>query len=180
MGSVPAVSPIVEQTGNSTTVVLQPAGLPAPEAAGVDRVEPEVVHELLSNGLCVLVDVRDDDRVAGLIDGSVHVPAIAEIPFPERVPELVKQLNGARSVIFTCQYSRHRAPQCAGWYREQADPAQHVGILTGGFRGWEAKGLPVVDPAATAKESNIADETALRHGHRFIQQYGRSQGTSPQ
>lgn len=167
------LSPDVTATSGNTTI-MQPANLPLPQAEGVDRVEPEVVHELLSNGLCLLVDVRDDDRAAGLIDGAVHVPAIADVPFPDKVPELVKQFAGVRSVIFTCQYSRHRAPQCAGWYRDQADPNQHVGILTGGFRGWEAKGLPVLDPAQSAKESNQADETALRHGHRFVQQYGRS------
>jgi len=46
-------------------------------------------------------------------------------------------------IIFHCQYSAHRAPQCANWYREQAVQSQRVAIMDGGFRGWEATGLPV-------------------------------------
>lgn len=157
------------QTQQNGGVVL---AAPNPEAMGVDTLEPQQVSDLLRSGSCILVDVRDDDRAAGLIDGAVHVPAIDQIPFTDKVPDLVRKFSAVGCVVFTCQYSRHRAPQCAGWYRDAADERQRVGILKGGFRGWEAQGFPVASPAATRSVQNKADATALMHGQRFIQQYG--------
>merc|ERR1719263_1302295 len=104
----------------------------------------------------MLVDVRGDDRSAGLIHGAVHVPAIDKVMFPVRVPDLVKCFEQENLVVFTCQYSAHRAPQCANWYREKADPAQRVGILSGGFRGWEAVGMPVSHGAVSNEQSAAA------------------------
>lgn len=133
--------------------------------------EPEVAWEYLQNQACILVDVRGDDRAAGLIEGSVHVPAIDATPFPNKVPGLVQQYQNANLVIFTCQYSAHRAPQCANWYREKADPRQRVGILSGGFRGWEGEGLPVQTPAS-AEGAKSADEFAMKQGVQFVKHYG--------
>lgn len=152
----------------------QPEELPVtgkfgvPTFSGVDIVEPVAVHSLLKSGDCLLVDVRDEDRAAGLIEGSVHVPAIDTVPFPDKVPELIQRFAQWSCVLFTCQYSRHRAPQCASWYREQADPAQRVGVLSGGFRGWEAHGLPIVQSNATTAEAQAADEIATKHGQHFV------------
>jgi len=138
-----------------------------PLAAGVERLEPEMVFNLLKNASCVLVDVRGEDRAAGLIEGAVHVPAIdAAAPFASRVPDLVRRWKSQSLVVFTCQYSAHRAPQCANWYREQADPRQRVAILSGGFRGWEGSGLPVQDAMGTNRAG--ADAYAIQAGNHFV------------
>jgi len=137
-----------------------------PTEPGVEQLEPELVHQLLLVNGCVLIDVRDEDRAAGLIDGAVHVPAVAKTCFADRVPELVQQLQYESVVVFTCQYSAHRAPRCANWYREQAPPSQRVAVLKGGFRGWEATGLPVVQPDAAV--TAWADGHALKQGINFV------------
>lgn len=114
-----------------------------PLTSGVERLDPAIVQELLRSGSCVLVDVRGDDRACGTIDGAINVRAIDKVPFNARVPDLVQSWKHHPLIIFHCQYSAHRAPQCANWYREQAAQSQRVAIMDGGFRGWEASGLPV-------------------------------------
>lgn len=114
-----------------------------PLTPGVERLDPTIVQELLRSGSCVLVDVRGDDRACGTIEGAINVKAIDTVPFNARVPELARSWKHHPLIIFHCQYSAHRAPQCANWYREQAAQGQRVAIMDGGFRGWEATGLPV-------------------------------------
>lgn len=118
-----------------------------PTIAGITHFDPITVHNLLAENKCLLVDLRGDDRASGLIEGAVHEQAISTVPFKCRVPDLCRRWAHNPIVIFTCQYSAHRAPQCANWYREKAHPRQRVGILSGGFRGWESVGLPVVAQA---------------------------------
>jgi len=139
-----------------------------PTVAGVEHIEPKTVARLVQEHKCLLVDLRGDDRASGLIEGAVHVPAIDTVPFVAKVPELVRQWADQRLVIFTCQYSAHRAPQCANWYRAQASPLQHVAILSGGFRGWESEGLPVQSLAST-ETAQKADEVAMQLGTHFVQ-----------
>merc|ERR1719491_974850 len=129
------------QTSSSSKFQVLPHTVPL--AAGVDRLDPVIVQQLVRSGQCILVDVRGEDRSAGTIEGSVHVPAIDAVPFASKIPDLVRQWANQPLVIFHCQYSAHRAPQCANWYREQAPEHQRVAILDGGFRGWESLGLPV-------------------------------------
>jgi len=124
---------------------------------------------------CMLVDVRGEDRAAGLIDGAVYEPAIDTVPFTSKVPDLVNRWRGESLVIFTCQYSAHRAPQCANWYREKADPQQRVAVLTGGFRGWEAQGLPVKALATSAMEAQAADKFAREQGAQFVRTVQQAQ-----
>jgi len=134
---------------------------------GVEHLAPEVVQELLQSQQCVLIDLRGEDRAAGLIEGSVHVQAIDNVPFTWKVPELVKQYEDQGLVVFTCQYSAHRAPQCANWYREKASPSQRVAILTGGFRCWEGVGLPV-QTLADAEIAKASDAVAMQLGLQFV------------
>jgi len=133
---------------------------------GVEHLEPQIVFELLQCRACILVDLRGEDRSSGLILDAVHEPAIDKIPFKTKVPDLVRKWAREPLVIFTCQYSAHRAPQCANWYREVADKQQRVAILSGGFRGWEAKGLPV-KACRSLCESKVADNYALKKGMQF-------------
>merc|ERR1712203_1198681 len=129
-----------------------------PTVSGVERLDAEVVSDLLQKGACLLIDLRGDDRKSGLIDGALHEPAIDTVPFPTKVPDLVRRWANQDLVVFTCQYSAHRAPQCANWYRAGTDAKQRVGVLVGGFRGWEAQGFPVSNGGATtAAEVQAAD-----------------------
>lgn len=139
-----------------------------PTVEGVEHIDPETVYDLIRTRSCVLIDLRGDDRAAGVIEGSVHEPAIDTVPFWNKVPGMVQKFSTENLVIFTCQYSAHRAPQCANWYRDQADPRQRVGILSGGFRGWEALGLPVQPLQQSAIDSKSADDFAMQQGVYFV------------
>jgi len=141
---------------------------------GVEHLDPEVVHDLLRSRCCLLVDLRGEDRSSGQIDGAVHEPAIDSVPFFTRAPGLARRWANEGLVVFTCQYSAHRAPQCANWYRAQADARQRVAILVGGFRGWEARGLPVQSPAS-AGDARAADDFAMEQGVKFVQRYAFAQ-----
>mmetsp|Transcript_9295 Transcript_9295/g.16756 ORF Transcript_9295/g.16756 Transcript_9295/m.16756 type:complete len:645 (+) Transcript_9295:118-2052(+) len=174
-----AIKPLLLDTGGdagagcckSSQKPYEPPYCPnrVPTVDGVEHLEPKVVHNLLKSKSCLLIDLRSEDRSAGLIDGSINVPAIAKVPFYSRIDELVREWADQRLVVFTCQYSAHRAPQCANWYRAKAAPSQGVAILSGGFRGWEAEGLPV-SSAAVGSAAQAADKLALSLGTHFTQQ----------
>jgi len=144
-------------------------------ADGVETLSALEVYEHLRCGTCTLIDLRGNDRAAGIIDGSVHVPAFEEdgTAFVAKVPEHVKQFAGHSFLVFTCQYSAHRAPTCANAYREVASPQQRVAILAGGFRAWEGIGLPVL--AKNEAEGHAADDYAMSAGLR-IAHGGATQG----
>lgn len=136
----------------------------------VERIEPEEVHRLMQSNQCVLIDLRGDDRAVGLIPGAIHVQAIDTVPFMQKIPGLLQRFQNERLVIFTCQYSAHRAPQCSNWYKDhavQANPNQRVAILSGGFRHWDAIGLPTESMAGGNKYE--ADAYALLQGVQFTQ-----------
>lgn len=114
-------------------------------AVGVEKLHPLDVDSLVRRGQCVLVDVRGPDRSSGFIEGSVHEEFLAVLG---KIPELVQRWARQPLVIFHCQYSCHRAPQSANLYRALAPLGQHVAIMSGGFRGWESCGLPVVQMQA--------------------------------
>jgi len=181
--AAPASAPATPATTPGTTAAATPPRKKyvAPEipnavplVAGVERIEPEVVLQLIQSGSCVLVDLRGDDRAAWLIPGALHVQAIDTIPFAQKIPGLLQRFQNQPLVIFTCQYSAHRAPQCANWYREQADSRQRVAILSGGFRAWEGTGLPVelAPESLRQKGSSAADAYALLQGAQFVAQAG--------
>eukprot|EP00435_Cladocopium_sp_Y103_P022699 s2476_g5.t1 len=46
-------------------------------------------------------------------------------------------------MAFFCQYSAHRAPSVANFYRKSCPSKQRVMVVEGGFRGWEAHHLPI-------------------------------------
>jgi len=166
-GGEVAQAAVAPQTGRQP-YVPPPCPNRVPTIAGVEHIDPMTVCDLLKENRCILVDLRGEDRASGLIEGAVHVKAIDTVPFVNKVPNLVQQWADHKLVIFTCQYSAHRAPQCANWYRQQTSPLQHVGILSGGFRGWEACGLPV-QSLASAETAQAADEMAMQIGTQFVQ-----------
>lgn len=138
-----------------------------PLSPGVERIDPIEAHALLQQADVTLVDVRTQDRQAGLIAGAVHEPAIAKEPFATRVVPLAQRLAAEKLVIFTCQYSAHRAPFSANFYRQMAPPTQRVAVLNGGFRGWQACRLPV-QALGTEAEGQTADEVALQLGSQVL------------
>jgi len=165
---LPQAQPQNQQGSGGTQKAYVPPHLPntVPTIENVENIDPKKVHDLLQSKGCLLIDLRGEDRAAGLIDGAVHEPAIDAVPFPTKVPKLVQKWADQSLVVFTCQYSAHRAPQCANWYRQKANPRQRVAILSGGFRGWEALGLPVQSLAAP-DAAHAADETAKLLGSQF-------------
>eukprot|EP00971_Amphidinium_carterae_P295492 5868623-Amphidinium_carterae.1 len=102
----------------------------------VEHISPINVAQLLAEKRCTLIDVRAEDRAAGLIDGAEHVPAVE--CSPEKVPSLLQRFGTQEHhhrlygieleelVLFFCQYSAHRAPQCANWYRLKAAPVKFL------------------------------------------------------
>merc|ERR1712137_940679 len=141
-----------------------------PTIKNVEHIDPVEVQELMECKRCVLVDVRGEDRAAGIIEGSVHEPAIDSegfVSFPTKVSELVQKWKDESLIIFTCQYSAHRAPQCANWYREKAPPQQRVAIMSMGFRGWEGLGFPVQE-AAPITLARTTDTVAQQLGRKFV------------
>jgi len=163
------------QTATKTVVSAPrpaPTGLVGPNfevplQKGVEKLLPGEVCELLHKGQCCLIDVRGDDRASGYIQGAVHEPTSFQAPLLNRVPELVEKFGNEKLVIFHCQYSLHRGPQCANWYRQQAPPTQRVAVLEGGFRGWEGQRLPVVrEKPIDAHGQAKADVYALSMGRR--------------
>jgi len=141
-----------------------------PTIKDVEHLDPVEVQELMECKRCVLVDVRGEDRAAGIIEGSVHEPAIDSegfVSFPTKVSELVQKWKDESLIIFTCQYSAHRAPQCANWYREKAPPQQRVAIMSMGFRGWEGLGFPVQE-AAPITLARTTDTVAQQLGRKFV------------
>lgn len=134
---------------------------------GVEKLSAMEVDQLLRAGQCLVVDVRSADRASGHIQGSVHEPTSFQAPLLNRVPELVQKFSKEKLVIFHCQYSLHRGPQCANWYREQAPTSQRVAVLEGGYRGWEGQRLPVVrEQPMDARGQACADKYALSMGRR--------------
>jgi len=145
-----------------------------PLVDGVDRLEPEEVHRLLCKGDCLLVDVRGEDRACGWIAGSVHFPAVeqGEWVLGARLAELSNAWSSKHLIIFHCQYSCHRAPHCANAYKEHASPGQRVGLLAGGFRGWEQCGRPTQKPLVHSCAEKGADAFALLQGLECARQAG--------
>ncbi|CAE7725662.1 ACR2.2 [Symbiodinium microadriaticum] len=159
---------VVSAPRPSATSGLVGPNFEVPLNKGVERLSAQEVHQLLRAGLCVLVDVRACDRASGRIQGAVHEPTTFQAPLLNRVPELVDKFAKEKLVIFHCQYSMHRGPQCANWYRERAPTTQRVAILEGGFRGWEGQHLPVLrEQPMDAHSQGKADVYALSMGRRL-------------
>ena len=80
-------------------------------------------------------------------------------------------------MAFFCQYSAHRAPTVANYYRNAAPPQQKVLVMDGGFRGWEAMELPITKVEEADEKWNAH---ALKEGAAVASMAGgrRSQSCS--
>ncbi|AOW04250.1 Rhodanese-like domain-containing protein [Yarrowia lipolytica] len=88
--------------------------------------------------VCV-VDVRDDDyNQGGHIRGAVNFPSAN---FTKSFEDLVETSASAEAVVFHCQFSQVRGPQCARYYESKIKAldsfkGQEVCVLSGGFNSW--------------------------------------------
>jgi rhodanese-related sulfurtransferase len=98
----------------------------------------------LDDPLCVLVDVRDEDREGyGHIRGSWHHPS-DKFSVEALCDQLSSQAPDATSLVFYCAQSRARGPSCASRARSHLSgkrPAIQVGVLSGGFDEWYDQGF---------------------------------------
>lgn len=141
----------------ATSIEQLPVANTVAVVSGVEHLEPEAVQDLLRRRQCLLVDLRGDDRAAGLIEGAIHEPWQS---FFNRVSQLAQSWANEPLIVFTCQYSTQRAPHSANWYRSAADSRQRVAVLAGGFGAWESRGLPVKQfaPEITPQTAELVQE----------------------
>jgi rhodanese-related sulfurtransferase len=122
--------------GDCAPLTLQNTVPPAP---GVEYIEPHAAQQCLQTGSCVVIDCRDNDRDSGYIPQAQHIPSMSFMP---QAGALAARTAGVPMVVFHCQYSAHRAPSLANFYKKNhAPPNQRVAIMRGGFRAWRCAGL---------------------------------------
>lgn len=109
--------------------------------ARVTEVSPAGVQELLRTGSAQVFDVREDNEwAAGHVAGAAHLgKGVIERDIERLVP------NSAAPIVL----------YCGGGYRSAlaADALQQMGYtnvlsMTGGWRGWNDAGGPVITPGA--------------------------------
>jgi len=133
-----------------------------PKDAGVEGMHPidfKAFWEQNQQNM-VVVDLRGEDRESGHIAGTVHVPAMDLL---KEIQKFVEMFSDQPIVAFLCQYSAHRAPTVANFYRKSCPTKQRVMILEGGFRGWEAHDLPT-QKMETMLSQKACDELAMKIG----------------
>jgi molybdopterin/thiamine biosynthesis adenylyltransferase/rhodanese-related sulfurtransferase len=108
---------------------------PAGTDAGATEVTPEQAAALLRSG-ALLVDVREDhERAGGTPDGAV---GIARGLLAARIAEFAPQRD--RQILAICATGQ-RSRLAAAELRSVGYP--HAASVSGGFRAWQAAGLPV-------------------------------------
>ena len=105
----------------------------------------------------MVVDLRGQDRETGTIEGTVSIPAM----------DFLKDLAHTPIVAFFCQYSAHRAPSVANFYRKSCPSKQRVLVMEGGFRGWEAQRLPI-QAGQSSLPAAALDSLALKIGAEVV------------
>ncbi len=95
--------------------------------------------DLLKEGGCDLIDVRNDEEVArGMIAGARHIPLA-------QLPARFSELGRDRPVVFYCQ-SGARSMQASAFLAARGWP--QVSNLTGGVIAWVRSGQALVFPGA--------------------------------
>ena len=110
--------------------------------SGIENLTPEQVREELKNGNAVLVDVRDSAELAnGTIPGSVHASrGMLEFNADPSSPYHKAELDPGKRTILHCA-SGGRSALAAQTLKAMG--YRNVAHLDGGFKAWEAAGLPV-------------------------------------
>lgn len=108
----------------------------------------------------VVVDLRGPDFAGGHIRGCTNIPSMDLIG---NLDGAVGQLQSAEIVIFHCLISRHRAPQCAKYYKERLQMLgrkQNVLILEGGYNAW--RDLYAGNPALISQDAGMSPDQVQR------------------
>jgi rhodanese-related sulfurtransferase len=100
-----------------------------------NRLSPNRVSDLLSQGQVVLVDVREPDEFA-----RRHIKGARSQPLSSFDPAQLKGGDEGKTVVFTCRTGMRTEAHCERL--QQAAPGDSF-ILEGGIDGWAAAGLPV-------------------------------------
>jgi rhodanese-related sulfurtransferase len=99
----------------------------------LNSISPDKLFRLIGTPNCpAIVDVRPDG--AGLIPSSIKRPA-------DRVAEWAGELS-ADKIVVTCVHGGSLSAGTAAWLRHEGIDAE---ILDGGFEGWIASGLPILN-----------------------------------
>jgi Cdc25 family phosphatase len=119
-----------------------------PTIATLRRISPTTLSTLLLDAQqaqapspLAIIDVRTSDYIGGHIATSTHVPADT---LDHRIPALVRELEGKKTVVFHCALSQQRGPGAALRYlRERrkmfGTEGQEVVVLDGGFVEWQER-----------------------------------------
>lgn len=84
-----------------------------------------------------IIDVRDDDRADGHIEGSKW---ISSQTFASRAGALAEEYESQdKTLVFHCMFSQSRGPTCAGIFKGKlsAEAKCKVAVLEGGYMTWE-------------------------------------------
>lgn len=130
-------------SSSSASASAPPASTPADAAAAAEASSSSSSSGASSEPSVAVIDVRDSDFFGGHIRGCTNVPTQA---LDYKLPELVRLLRGARTVVFHCALSQQRGPSAALRYlRERGrllgdeEEGQEVCVLEGGFVRWQEK-----------------------------------------
>ncbi|HSC10566.1 MAG TPA: molybdopterin-synthase adenylyltransferase MoeB [Rhodanobacteraceae bacterium] len=122
-----------------------------PPPLEVEQVTPLQARERQRDG-ALLIDVRDDnERAGGMAEGAIGV---ARAALASRIPELAQRLD---QPLLTICASGQRSLLAANTLRQLG--YARVASVSGGFRRWQADGLPVATGAFDAD----AGERYSRH-----------------
>jgi len=141
-----------------------------PRDAGVEGMHPVEFKAFWEENQqnMVVVDLRGQDRASGHIRGTVNVPAMDLL---KEIQTYTEKFRHQPIVAFFCQYSAHRAPTVANFFRKSCPSKQRVIVLEGGFRGWEANDLPVQQMEMTLSQK-ACDDLAMKIGRDVSQLTG--------
>jgi rhodanese-related sulfurtransferase len=114
-------------------------------AGGVESIAPAAAAEQVKAGQAVLVDVRERGELdAGMAEGAHWYPTSSIRSDPDAYLKFIASLPQDRTVVFYCA-SGVRSGKAA----EIASKGGRKTANLGGFKDWQAAGLPVAIPAKT-------------------------------
>jgi rhodanese-related sulfurtransferase len=126
----------------ATALALTPVALHAGSA--VERITPAEAAAQAKAGRAVIVDVRERNEIAsGMAEGARWYPTSSIQSDPDAFAKFVSGLPADQTVVFYCAVGVRagRAAEIAS-----KEPGRKAANL-GGFKDWQAAGLPVAMPA---------------------------------
>jgi len=128
----------------SHTELAQPEDLSEMDGEVFTRVPPEELAFKIACGHVQVIDVRGRDFKGGHIPGCANMRTSSILDNPASVLDMCSNReNEVKDIVFTCMYSKLRAPRCASAVARQLQrsPGNYsssfvVSILQGGMHGW--------------------------------------------